>query len=375
MTFGLLSNTSRALYEGLVASRCRVYFSQDITTNKQIMGRSAHIASEALTTIKIAFGTGFVTVFDAGVGASTTLKASIEYPAGTFTQVTWSASTSVVCADQSVTYSDYMTVSIPAGATFWVRMFATSTGGIFYNAWCNTFLGEGAEVAASGLTDKTMSGTVSSASGFSFSPMAILGMTKNPSAIIVGDSICYGSNDIEDSSASVTGYNGKVGIIARSMGNVPFLNMGCATERALNFSSQATVRKLMIPKGSHLICQFGTNDWSDGSSVDTIANSLNLIHALARPGQIVGQSTLIPRTTNSGGLTPAFNETVRIGLNTLIKNRNFPQLNASYDLCVPLEASPNSGTWAGGGLTADGTHCSVAGYALVASSGVIPVPV
>ena len=165
--------------------------------NHQIMMRSAHIATEDLTTIRIVFSNfynalkfGGGPTSDTGRGAASTITASVEYPSGTFTQVKFDGSASGLIPNASVLFSDYLTVKIPSGATFWVRLFTNNPAGIIFNPWQNTFLGEAIDVAASGLTDQTMGGTIRNKIGWSTPPLAIVGMTKNASVIIVGELNC-----------------------------------------------------------------------------------------------------------------------------------------------------------------------------------------
>src|ERR1039458_1619381 len=86
-------------YEGLVASRTRMLSSTPSVGNHQINFRSAHFAAETLSTIRIvssnfynAGGFGGNPIADTGRGAATTITASVEYPAGTFTQIKFSGS-------------------------------------------------------------------------------------------------------------------------------------------------------------------------------------------------------------------------------------------------------------------------------------------
>jgi hypothetical protein len=378
---GLISfNCFDDRYEGLVASRAGCFYSFDTTTNKQIMGRSAHVAAEDLSSIRIAFGTAYNSDADFGVGAATTIFASFEYPAGTFTRITWNTgATSIVAVDRSFNLSDYVAVSIPSGATFWVRMYATSTGGILFNTWQNVALGEATAVGVTGVADRTMTGTVTdTGQGYSFRPLGILGITRNPSVIIAGDSIGYGNND----TFSATAHDDKVGLVARSLGSVPFVNLSVASMQAKDWAAQATVRGQMATKGSHLICQLGTNDIAAGFTAAQTITAVQAIWATARPGAKVYQCTLLPRDTGNFTIAPAsanqthtagssdrilFNQTIRAG---------GLGLKGYYDTESILHDALDSDYWLPNAstLTADGTHPSVGGYALVQSSGIIPVP-
>ena len=185
---GIFLLGSLAAYEGSVASRARItpIVTAD-TTNKYMMSRSPHIATENLTSIKPVFG-NFTTDgsgHDAGVGAASAITASVEYPAGTFSQVLFSGSATGSIADINILFADYTTVSIPSGATFWIRSFIHNTAGLFYNPWQNSFLGEAVALSATVISDQTMGGTVTNSGSFSYPPVAILGMTRNASVVVI----------------------------------------------------------------------------------------------------------------------------------------------------------------------------------------------
>lgn len=384
---GLHLHGMTSAYEGLVASRSRMIQSNaPDTTNKYMMARSAHIATENLSSIKLAFSNFYNagnlatgSIADIGLGASATITASIEYPAATFTQVTFSASATGTISDIGVLFSDYVPVNIPAGATFWMRTFWHNTAGCLYNTWQNSFLGEATALSTTVISDQTMSGTITNSGSFSYPPLAVLGMTTNASVIIVGDSIGAGFNDTEDSSASATGRNAKVGLVARSMGSTPFLNLSVAAESANNFLTDATARKLLIPKGSSLITQLGTNDVAGLTPAQLLAK-LQAIWALKWANQKNYQTTITPNTSTSdgwitgAGQTPAASNPTRITFNTNVR-AILSGSTGSYDLDSALESSLNSGLWIfapSPPYTGDGLHPNTAGYAVVQAANLIP---
>lgn len=390
-SLGRLLHSGTPFYEGLIASRARMFTQTDTTTNKQIMGRSAHIAAQSITALKIAFGNfnGIAVPADQGLGGTITLTAGIEYPAGTFTRVTFSGgSTSATVASNGVVFSDFISIAggIPNGATFWVRMYATSATGILYNNWQNTFLGEATAVGASGVVDKTISGTITdTGQGWSFPPLAVLGQTSNPSVIIVGDSIGFGTNDTEDASSSATGFNAKIGLVARSLGSVPFLNLSRPAMQATGWASNCPASQQLVPKGSHLVTQIGTNDIFNGRSSAQLTTDLQSIWSLKRSRQKVFQCTLLPRDTDPGTPQPAFttlgqqtpaDATVYNTFNDAVK-AGLSGAAGFYDTCSVFESSLHSRLWLvtpSPPYTADGTHPNTTGYAMVPASGVIPLP-
>lgn len=388
-THGLAASSNS--YEGLVASRARMMGPTSSAGNHQIMMRSAHFATENLTTIRIVFSNfynanrnGGTPIPDSGRGAATSITASVEYPAGTFTQIKFSGSATGSIPDASVLFSDFFTVSIPSGAQFWVRLFTTNSAGIIFNNWQNSFLGEQIEIAASGLTDKTMGGTVTNTgAAWSTPPLAILGMTVNPSVIIVGDSIAAGQADTEDSSASVNGFNGKVGTIARSLGNVPFLNLAVSGEQAETWIADSTARDSVIQKGSQLVVALGTNDIHAPNSrtAAQVVADLGTVGALKWSSQKLFYASLLPRSTSTDSWATTTNQTtvdnsVRTTLNNTIRGV-LAGSNGTFDLASVFETSQNSGIWLASPTppyTGDGVHPTPSGYLLVPPTNIVLTP-
>lgn len=366
-------------YEGLVASRARPLTSSLDATNLWAMVRSAHVAGENLSAIRVLFQNRSITTTISGAA---TIKASIEYPAGTFTQILFAGSaTGTVPGSGSSSFSylaaDYATVSIPAGATFWVRSLYNNAGGLFYNSWQNTFLGEAAILSPTSLTDQTMSGTITNSNAISLPPIAILGVTINPSAVIFGDSITFGQGDTEDSSASATGFDAKVGVVARSMGAVPFVNTGLSGG---TITTNGPQNPFLISKASHVICEYGTNDFfiSSQTSAQVIA-AIQAVAKYRRPRQKLWQTTTTPQTTGSWSTLPAqttkAGESNRVTFNTALRAGGISGIDGYADVASALESSLNSGLWTvvpSPPYTGDGVHPFTVGYAKVQAATVYP---
>lgn len=383
---GLHFHGTLPTYEGLVASRARFVINTNDATNKFMMSRSGHVATEALSSIKFAFANFSLTgAREQGNGAASTITASVEYPAGTFTQIKFAGSSSGSIPDADLIFSDFVTVSIPLGATFWVRSFISNTAGLSYNTWQSTFFGEATTLSATSISDQTLGGTITNSGAFSFPPVAILGLTTNPSVMIVGDSIALGltAGDTEDSSNTATGFNAKVGIVARSMGNVPFVNMARFGEQAAGWSGGAAARAKLIQKSSHVFCEMGINDLHAGSSSATLITALQAIYALTGSWQKVYQNTLTPFSSSTDAFATLANQTTdvsnaaRVAFNTSLRTggvtgQNFKGFVETADV---LESSRNSGLWIvtpSPPYTTDGIHPDVAGYAVVAAANVYP---
>jgi lysophospholipase L1-like esterase len=375
-------------YERLVASRARMLLHGNSSQNRQTMARSAHIAAESLTAIRVAFS-GFHSVgpyggnpiADAGVGADTSLRASIEYPVGEFAQLKFRGSPDGIIPDAGVVFSDYVPVKIPATSTFWVRKWTSNpiAGAVLFNPWQNRTMGESFNIDIN-VPDLTMGGEIQNRINWSSPPLAILGMSTNPSVIIIGDSIAAGYADTEDRTLSASGYDGKLGVIARSLGSIPFLNLAVSGENAYSLSSNGSARNLLIQKGSHLICELGLSDLiNHGRTVPQIIRDLRTVYSLARQGQKILQTTWTPRSQSSDKWITINNQTVLNNERTLFNRAArsiIPGSDGTVDIAGVLESAPNSGKWVAAPsppYTVDGVHPSPAGYALVAAAGIIRI--
>ena len=144
-------------YTGLVATR-GLQMTETRSTNRQSNSRSPHVARTALTSIQVVFPGWYIngSLNETAPGAAITIKASVEYPAGTFTQLLFSGVTSGTVPNGGYLVSDALTVSIADGETFWVRSFLESTSLLIAISGLTIATGQQYEEAVSGLTDKSM---------------------------------------------------------------------------------------------------------------------------------------------------------------------------------------------------------------------------
>lgn len=369
-------------YEGIVATRCRT-LSSSTPTNHQLMARSAHVATDAISALRIVHQnftvTGSVST-ETGNGATATVNASVEYPAGTFTQITYdTGSTSGTVPAAGIKFSDYVTIpgGIPAGATFHIRTFHQNASGIVYNNWRSTLLGELMTVG-NALSDQTMGGTIVSSGNFSHPPLAIIGLTTKASVCIVGDSIGWGFHDtpvVEDA---------RQGIIARGFpSTLPFVNLSSGGMQAKTFPTLAAARKLILPYCSHVICELCNNDINvAGSSVATLTTDLQAFYATLVNGQRVTQTTCSPKTTSTDSWATTANQTLvssesrRLDFNNnRVRSGSLVGVNNSYfEIAWLLETAHDSGLWINDGSTPnlntnDGLHPQNPAY-VIGSGGV-----
>jgi len=111
---------------GLVATRCRM--TQQTSGFASAMYRSSHTSTDAITSLKLVFPNFQLGNPDTSNAAVMTITASIEFPAGTFTQVKFGGSASGTIPDFGLVTSDFVNVSIPNATQFWVRFFQSGSG-------------------------------------------------------------------------------------------------------------------------------------------------------------------------------------------------------------------------------------------------------
>lgn len=355
------SGTKNGIYEGLIATRARVNnigsFPGFDTTNKQLMVRSTHVARTDITSLKIMavnFYRSSSGGFEPGSGATATVSASVEYPATTCTRITFSSSNDGSIPDADVLLSDSTSVTIPNGATFWIRQYIRSSGGTIYDTpFPGRITGDQFKVGVT-VTDQTMSGdTITGGDVGMHFPLGIIGPTRNPSVAIIGDSIGYG---LGGSPTSI----GDMGTVAPSIGPVfAYTDLSVPGERAgsTNGYVNASINRAKIyPYVSHIINELGLNDIADIPNdlpgLKTRIGSLYTQLAARAPSALVFQTTLTPGVSTSdacatlGGQTsfPEV-EAPRTGFNDELRAATFGPPGGCFELADVIETSRNSGFW------------------------------
>jgi hypothetical protein len=186
-----------APYAGLVATRLNIP-SLANASYRQLNFRRWHIARDDVGRLRIAFPNWYAnnSVLEAGSGGTAVFRAAIERLDGSITPFTWTGAVdSPVVADGGQTsLSDPLTLSTPLrrGEWFAIRGNAQFSAAVLLNSLNESTVGaagDGVEFAASGLTDKTLSGTISTAQlSTSFGPCLIVAETRRPSIALIGDS-------------------------------------------------------------------------------------------------------------------------------------------------------------------------------------------
>lgn len=341
------------------------------TPNKQIMTRTRHVCLSGVSSLQLAFHSWISE--EQTMGANATITAAIEYPSGTFTQVTFSGAAQGTIPDGTFILSDAVSVTIPASAVFYVRSYYTNTAGICYhNNGCNTSLGESCTFAASGVVDQTMGGTITNTSGhIGYGPIAIIGWSSAPALLFLGDSRGMGVND------TATGSTSAVGELAPSFGDsYASSNMCISGATAQGLATAPTAQRVKLaPYFTHVLSQFGINDLTNSHTASTIISDLRTIQGLF-PGKKFYQATIAPHTTSTDSWATTANQTVvaseaqRVSLNTTIR-ANASGFNGYVEVADQVESARNSGLWIAPSYTTDGLHESNTANVAIKNSGAI----
>lgn len=342
--------------------------------NPQINTRTSHYNESGINlySVGVCYSGWFQFASSANANCTNayTVTASIEYPAGTFTQVTWQAggSTSAVISPGSNVASDLIGVFIPKGAQFWVRTYGVGAGGglLPISSILNSNNGELGEQAASGLADKTLGGTITGATS-TLRPSAII--SRVPSTMQswagLGDSYMAGQGEQSAGTAN-SGFDshGNTGPFGRAFtGRLPFLNISCPGQRVDQVtpaSAYAGALGLLKLAGiTHSLSDFGVNDVTNGDTQALIQNNLQLFwNMLAGIGLIHTHTTINMETTSTNFWTDLVNQTpratgggfsggassVRALVDVFIRTKPAP-VHQILDMCALCESSLNSGLW------------------------------
>jgi hypothetical protein len=372
-------------YSGQIATLCRVP-NQANGSFQETMSRRRYIMRAAVSSFKIGIPNFFIheiSGLEQGPGSAAMINAAIEYPSGTMTQVTFHGGNSTgTASDASVLYSDDISLSIPDGSAFWIRIFYQAAQIVFCATYApgnveDTANGDAMEYAASGLTDKTMSGTIGNTAGVGnglvgFSAVAVIGQTTKPSVFIIGDSRGMGQADTPNDST------GDIGEIQRSTGP----NYGYITSAISGCNMQAwlsnNLRQLQLSQWcSHIVSNYGINDV--GTNGRTAAQLITDVRSARnffgeRPFII---TTLYPETSSTDAWATLANQTTlagdanRLSYNTSVR-AGITDITGYLDVASILE---NTSKWIVNGTanyaTQDGYHPTPTATGLVKTSGVI----
>jgi lysophospholipase L1-like esterase len=366
-------------------------FENRTTINKQAMSRSAHDAVCPISKLAVVAAGFYIQAGDPSeraLGGSQTVTASVEYPSGTFTQITFDGgSTSGTCPDGGILVSDEMDLgfTIPQGATFWIRMFRDSPTGVLFNGFHNSARGDRAEFGTS-LTDKTLSGSIGQAGNNSSGPQAVLARNSTaPGILVMGDSK---TTRYFDTAMSTTAADeGLRGEICRSLGGYAFNNIATSALRANTWSTEAVARAAMLPYYSHYIVNLGHNDaYVDARSAAEIQADLESIYSAilaANPAAKITAVTQTHKSTSTDNWATTANQTFLSqtnqinSLNAVIRAGGMDGVNNGFiEMADEVSTARDSGLWKNDGSTAnlwtsDGIHETPFAYGQIEASGAV----
>lgn len=362
----------------LVASGCGSANSLTVP-NKQIQFRTAHVAFDDITSLQVMYGNWYVASgAELPGGAVASINVGVEYPYGAYTRCTFSGGNTGSIPNGGQLLSDATPVFIRKGSIFWLNGLFQSTAGAIYGGVTNTYFGEKTQIAASGLTDPSVTGFAAgyTVGAITLRPLVIIAQTRVASVTLYGDSRAYGDGD------SPSGEQMDMGL-ARVLGKyVPVANLARSGASAAAIAGAFTNRAALSAYTTASVLEPGINDLNGGSGPTTVQNSLNTLRATLAAGKPVFNVTYEPVTTSTDGWTTTANQTVgnvttqgngtaaaveinRKAMNTWALGR--PAGWAGYlDNAAAVESggTNGSGLWlpATPGLTADGTHGTRLGY-------------
>jgi hypothetical protein len=367
---------------GQVATRA-VIPSDKTATAVQSMGRTVHVARDDITQLQVAYAGWYPDSNVSGqelASVGYTIKVAVEYAGAIVGNFLWggAASGNVPAGGQLLSDVCVLSGTIPAGATFYLRAYATAAAaGIPYTTTGGTgtgIFGPG-EVYESGaaVTDQTgVTGTWAGNSTTSnLYPVAIVAQTTKPSFFLPGDSRAQGSRGTPNA-------NGDFGEAGISIGSkYPYIACGASGDTAFWFARYSAKRRALAQYCSHIIIGFPINDIRSGAkgrsglqAESDISNLWNLFG-----GKPVIQLTTSPWSTSTDGFATVANQTTdssnpqRVVYNDWLRSVPVP-LAAMCDICSVMESSLNSGLWTAG-YTGEGGHGNNTSYAALGASGVI----
>jgi len=372
---GIRAALGANLYLAQVACRTRIADLLSAGTT-QAMHRRTEFARDAITSLQLVYG-NFYTSSSSEVAPSgaRTIAASIEYPAGTVTQVLFSGSASVsIASGTAQQVSDALIISIPKGAQYWIHTYQSSASGVltFTSSLSSAALGDAALLGASDGTASTAWMATANYGGGSFGPYAVIAQTNLPAIAVAGDSRCCNATG----TASVTNYGGS---ISPSVGPfLPVLDLSRGSQSAANWVSGGADKRLTyLAYVSHVVIELGINDVIALDEAPAILASRQSIRTMAlavNPSLKFFETTLEPISTSTDSWATLTNQTThgrnnrRVTFNEQVRAGNVG-FEGYFELADRLESSRNSGKWktpsmVEAAITTDGTHAISVGYAL-----------
>lgn len=358
-----------------VATRCRVNNYQD-SASLYLASVTAHVnlGSAPLRQFTVDFASWWTDLNSEHTPTTgMTLTASVEYPAGTFTQIKWSGLAKTTQTAGKTFTTDRITLPkpVPRGALFLIHNLQFCASGVLS---CNVdvniaTLGDRAFFSATALTDQTMTGGEGTNSGRCFYPLSINALSNIPSVLLMGDSRVAGVADVP------SGGLGGSGAYARQFdGALPYCNAGSPGEQIyaiINTANTVTFRVAMQARHTHSHNNYGINDLDIGNRSNTqLFNDLQHYCTQKFTSLKNSWSTILPHSTSTDSWATVANQTPygrsatdRVLINAAARgganNGYFANYYFISDESIMVEPTLNSGTWnvnISGAVTSDGLH-------------------
>jgi hypothetical protein len=345
-----------ALGDRLIISG-RGFYANDMAT-PSYYGGNARVGRRSPTPLS-----SLMLMFD-GYATNYLVACAIEYPASTYTRVTFNGETNVNVAASSQVKSDIINITIPANSTYWIRTFVTNSGGgwpLTANGLLSGLGGGVLYATTTSFSDLSMGGSIpDSVDSYGWiGPTAVLGTSETGglSYGAIGDSIVNGIGDSPQT----------FGFAARAFGStnasitVGFPGLNAYQFVGTNFNNTwATPTTEYVRHCDVIICEFGINDCSNGQTVSQLQTNLLLIwNYYASRGKRVYQTTITPKTTSTDSWSTVVNQTVdsgnavRVAVNNWIRGNPAP-LTGYIEIADTIESARDSGKWKAGYCYNDG---------------------
>lgn len=343
---------------GFVGTRAQTPEVYNVGLTSGLTARNASFMRDSVSQIKFAWA-NWIMNHQFVAGNTLTLKASVEYPAGTFTQVTFGGSATGVVAAGGLLESDFVAVNIPDGAQFWTRCYAVwSVGALTSLTQANATLGEASVYPG---TDQTMSGTITSTGYALCQPCMIVGRTAKKNVLIIGDSL-------QSATGSMTNPNGAYAQLPNALNDYAWAVMPMPGLRASQFLSGVGAEQDTIASyPTDIVSGFGMNDFGEPVSAATLLARQETIRQRYL-SKVFHLATVNANTTSTDSWATLGNQTVqsfeaaKVTYNTAVR-AGIAGYGSFYECAGVTETALNSGKWKSDGTafkyTVDGVHPSV----------------
>jgi lysophospholipase L1-like esterase len=355
---------AQSSYIGGVATRC--YIGNSFNTGP----RNVRLTHYASVDIDGEIVVGMVNAVAGGAGevlgsAPVVVTASFNPQIGQYRQMTWRGQASVTIQPGAVAWCDPLLVSVRKRNPFWITQFWNTASGVpIVGTIGNSNIGDAGEITS---TDKTMSGTIGTfqATGFSVMPTIILGRTREPTLVVLGDSRTVGG---QQSATQLNSVYGDAGELAMPLApNFSVLNLGASGETAQGFLTASTTRQQFLKYATHVINEYGVNDLAAGRTAAQLEADQLSIRKLCGPGPYY-LCTIPPQTNSTGNWTAADGSDQTLFSDNAQRVLYCDWVRARQPWFAPIELADytelpprNSGKWRAPGITVDGTHESTLG--------------